>query len=398
MEVASTSKEEASSVTLEEFLSVMDDKLHKVNSSPEEVQSGHDQRSSLITQAMSKMHPKCDYSDDKNFACLLTEYLTVISQEASLPLRQLHFNDFIKEVRLYSHRRNQHIKKNSLPPKQLEDLNRKICKLKYEIKLCEKKLDKYETRELTLEELEKESPYTDGHRKLVVKLNKMVKQLHQLQDIISVENNYGFKPFRFKASQREEINEGVTQFMNNMYFQNYVMKKKKEVTKMVLPDFQEIVDLIKSLNVEHKLGLTNLEECAKKVFNDIGLEVKRRGQNKIRDMFSTYEINHRTRISKSQTEVEQTTLEEDEDPELLALLKANDAKKKNIDDYLTSFRDKNFEIAEAELNDEQSHPESSSADSESDSESESEDSLETLPSDTELLSKAKGILFFNLFF
>lgn len=382
------------SINFEQFMQMLNEKLHEPNAPEKEVTSGHEFRLTTIQKITSKLESKFEYTKDDRFLDLLSQFAESISKATTIKMRMDHFADFVRELRLYVKRHNNHLEKTKISASDRHKLNTRTSLLKTEVQVLGKKLEKVEGIALSLDDMDKESYYTRMHYSASNKMHKLIDQLHEMQNLKSVENTYGFKPFHFKSDPIEQVNRAITEGMNQLYFQNYVVKKNKKVTKMLLPDFADIVEWIGQVNAKESLGLNNLEEYAKRVFKEISLELRSRRYKRWLDMITTYEMRYANESSYGATQSptgQSAAAPEATDAELEQRLRLNDAQKKSIQEYLNEFQTASASQAQAELIEEQAHVDSSSADSESDSEVESIDSLDTQPSDTELCLAPNGI-------
>lgn len=172
--------------------------------------------------------------------------------------------------------------------------------------------------------------------------------------------------------------------LNEMLTENYSVKKRA-ISKLMTPDFSQILELVSKVNTKHNLKLHSAEKQAEVIFNKIGQEMKRRRERAFDDMLSYYELNYR--------EERQKLKNLEEDPDLQERLRSNDTVKEDIEIYLERFAQNAVNQNDVAAEDEE---DDDSLDSESDSETRSEDSLSTLASDTELVQDKKGILRFRL--
>lgn len=352
----------------ERFLQLLDEKL---SGNAELARPSHGEE---IKQAVSKLDPSVDFAKDIPFTNMINEFAKLIQDEKEADLRQLHYRDFIDELRQYSIRRNCDLEKSKLNNKQINDINKKASKIKLEIKMIEKKLADYENREVSMDELDDDKGiYCNKHPKLLQKLKRLLHKLYELQQMPLIGAAHGLRKFRFRGCEHEPLNEAISAMLNTMLTEHYE-EKKRTVSKMTTPDFPQVLELVKKVNTQHKLNLHPVEQSARDIFALIGQELKRRRERSFNDALHYYEL---------QCKEERLKLKSlDEDPELQERLRGNDTLKENIESYLEKFADNVLQTEDDNQTEEQ---EDESLDSESDSETRSEDSLSTLASDTELL-------------
>ena len=175
----------------EQFLQLLDDKLH-INGSPEEMAKIRQSHENDIKQATSKLDPSVQFSQDFSFINLINDFANLIQDEKDEELRQVHYRDFIDELRQYTHRRNCDIEKGKLDKKRIQEINQKAIRIKMEIKLIEKKLADYESRELSLDELDDvDGIYSSKHPKLLQKLKRLLRKLYELQQMKLIGSAHG---------------------------------------------------------------------------------------------------------------------------------------------------------------------------------------------------------------
>lgn len=213
-----------------------------------------------------------------------------------------------------------------------------IRKLAKEIGKLNRQLDKYEKKELTLDELDdEESSFIkeDSIRKKI--LNKTAR-LRELEGKTPLKVKFLDKKFVYSGTDYPEVNSAVSLFV-----EQHIRKHdlKKDMPKYCCPDFNDIKTVIEEQSCVGNMKPEDLMIFCQKVFKEVGNSLRERRINDVKGIFINVELDEEQQAAFQ--------LPEESDPELLAKLQENEKYKKKEEVILEEFNKKAESMPKEEL-------------------------------------------------
>ena len=303
---------------------------------------------------------KSDYIESQHF-CNLTSAFAEDLLDAPNTAKLIRLADYIDELRSELHRiksnkesrermikliaefnEQKKVNPSLKPPQELtkkenKKKEAKIKRLRKKMVKLQKQLDKYQNKELSLEDLD------DDHSSWVMETSiqrQILNCYNQIQELSGLKIS-SLRPLAkkliYNGSGSDEVDKKITDFVNN-----YLRTTKPRYS---CPSYHDIVEVLKQCSYVLEMDAPSQELFCKRVFQEIGQEIKKKRQLETSTQLLDYEMDalEHLPLEASDKQPEET------DEELRKKLEENDKIKKDPEEVIREWKEKQEKLTPEEI-------------------------------------------------
>ena len=283
-----------------------------------------------------------DCKTDENKKYVLTTYFDELKDDLAKYRNKKQIKEQkLQELQQYKEAKKENPKTSvpaSLSKRESAKKQNLIRRLIKEIGKLNRQLDRYEKRELTLDELDDEESSFIKEDSIKRKILNKTEKLRELEGKTPLKVKFLDKKFVYSGTDYPEVNSAVSIFVEQHLRKHDL---KKDMPKYSCPDFNDIKTVIEGQSCVGNMKPEDLMVFCQKVFKEVGNSLRERRINDVKGIFINVELDEEQQAGFQ--------LIEESDPELLAKLQENDKYKKKEEVVLEEFKKKAESMSKEEL-------------------------------------------------